>query len=70
VALGGAVYTTEKAGPRVKAYDFEGHLLAVIAAQVFDPNCKNMDIAADASGRVYVADTVKRAIFVFEPVKI
>ena len=74
VAIGGAIYTTEKAGPRVKAYDFDGKLLAVIAADIFDPNCKNMDIAVsdagDGRGRVYVADTVKLAIFVFEPVKV
>ena len=70
VAIGRAIYTTEKAGPRVKAYDFEGKLLAVIAAGVFDANCKNMDIAVDAQGRVYVADTVQRAILVFEPVNL
>jgi sugar lactone lactonase YvrE len=70
VAVGSAIYTTEKAGPRVKAYDFEGKLLAVIAADVFDANCKNMDIAVDGRGRVYVADTVKLAVFVFEPVKV
>jgi len=42
----------------------------VIAADVFDANCKNMSIAVDARGRVYVADTVKLAILVFEPVKV
>jgi len=68
VAIGAAIYTTEKAGPRVKAYDFDGKLLAIIATDVFDANCKNMDIAVDAHGRVYVADTVKLGIFVFEPV--
>jgi len=69
VAIGSALYTTEKAGPRVKAYDFDGKLLAVIATDLFDTTCKNMDIAVDRSGRVYVADTVKLAVFVFEPVK-
>jgi sugar lactone lactonase YvrE len=69
VAVGDAIYVTEKAGPRVKAYDFEGNLLAVIAGPEFDPNCKNMSIAVDgAHGRVAVADTVKLAIFVFERV--
>lgn len=70
VAVAGALYTAEKAGPRVKAYDFDGKLLAVIATDAFNPNCKNMDIAADARGRVYVVDTVKLAIFVFEPVNV
>src|SRR5579871_44223 len=51
VAIGNAMYTTEKAGPRVKAFDFEGRLQAVIATDRFDPNCKNMAVAADAAGR-------------------
>jgi hypothetical protein len=29
-----------------------------------------MDIAVDSRGRVYVVDTVKLAILVFEPVKV
>ena len=70
VAIRDGIYTTEKAGPRVKAYDFSGKLLAVIATDLFDANCKNMDIALDARGRVYVVDTVKAAIFVFEPVTV
>lgn len=70
VAVRDRIYVTEKAGPRAKAYDFGGKLLAVIATDVFDANCKNMSIAADARGRVYVADTVKLAIFVFEPVTV
>jgi len=69
VALRDGIYTTEKAGPRVKAYDFSGKLLAVIATDLFDANCKNMDIAVGLHGRVYVVDTVKAAILVFEPVK-
>jgi hypothetical protein len=68
IAVRDHVYVTEKAGPRVKAYDFDGKLLAVIATEGFDPNCKNMNIAAGAAGRVYVADTVKNCILVFAPV--
>jgi len=70
VAVHDGIYTTEKAGPRVKAYDFNGNLLAVIATDLFDANCKNMNIAVDLAGRVYVVDTVKLAILVFEPVKV
>jgi len=68
VAIGDAIYTAEKAGPRAKLYDFSGKLLAVIATDLFDPNCKNMSIAVDGRGRVYVVDTVKLGIFVFERV--
>ena len=49
VADGDRIYVTEKAEPRAKVYDFQGKLLAVIATDVFDPNCKNMDIAVDAA---------------------
>ena len=61
------IYVTEKAGPRVKLLDFDGNLLAVIATDVFDPNSKNMDIAVDSNGRVFVVDTVKLEILVFVP---
>ena len=44
-----------------------GSCWRLIAADVFDPNCKNMDVAVDSRGRIYVADTVKLAIIVFEP---
>ncbi len=67
VTDGSRIWVTEKAGPRAKVYDSEGKLLAVIATEVFDTNCKNMSIAAGSRGRVYVADTVKLQIFVFEP---
>jgi hypothetical protein len=62
----GLVYVTEKAGPRAKVYDAAGRLLTVIASSPFDPNCKNMDIAVDRSGRVYVVDTVRLEILAFE----
>jgi len=62
------IVVTEKAGPRAKLYDSSGTLLAVVGADVFDPNCKNMDAAADSSGRIYVADTVKLVVNVFEAV--
>lgn len=67
VAIRDRIYVTEKAGPRAKVYSFTGELEAVIAAEVFDPNCKNMSVAVDKRGRVYVADTVKLTILVFEP---
>ncbi|MCC6394109.1 MAG: hypothetical protein IT167_26160 [Bryobacterales bacterium] len=61
------IYVTEKAGPRVKAYDFQGNLISVIAADEFDGNCKNMAIAVNGRGRVYVADTVRLQILAFSP---
>ncbi len=46
-------------------YDAAGELLAVVAADVFDLNCKNMDLAVDSKGRVYIAETVQLHIQVF-----
>ena len=67
VAPNGNIYTTEKAGPRVKVYRRDGTLRAVIAGETaFDENCKNMDVAVDARGRVYVTDTVRLEILAFE----
>jgi sugar lactone lactonase YvrE len=61
----GRVVVTEKAGPRAKVYDAEGALLAVVASS-FDPAAKNMDVAVDSTGRIYVADTGRLEIRVFE----
>ena len=68
LAPGGRIVVTEKAGPRVKIYDADGKLLAVVATEEFDATCKNMDVAADDQGRIYVVDTVGLNIHVFAPV--
>ncbi len=66
---GGLVVVSEKAPPRAKVYDRQGSLLAVVAdGDAFDLAAKNMDLAADVEGNVYVADTARRRICVFEPV--
>jgi sugar lactone lactonase YvrE len=65
----GRVIVSEKAGPRVKVYDPDGELLTVVAAEAFDPGAKNMDLAVDAGGRLYVADTATLEICAFEPTK-
>jgi len=67
VDAAGRVVVTEKAGPRAKVYDAAGELLSVVAADVFDPAAKNMDVAVDSAGRIYVADTVRLEIRVFQP---
>ncbi len=63
----GHTVVTEKAGPRVKILDRTGKLVTIVSADAFDPNCKNMDVAVDAQGRIYVADTVRLHICVFAP---
>ena len=66
VDAAGRVFVTEKAGPRAKVYDAEGALLAVVDDR-FDPGAKNMDVAVDSEGCVYVADTERLEICVFAP---
>ena len=63
----GRVIVSEKAGPRAKVYDPEGNLLTVVSDDAFDPGAKNMDVATDSEGRIYVADTVRLEILVFAP---
>lgn len=65
LAGGGRLCVSEKAAPRVKLYDGAGKLLAIVSDEAFDPGCKNMDVAVDALGRVFVVDTVRLTICVF-----
>ena len=64
----GRVIVTEKAGPRAKIYDAGGALLSVVADDGFDLGAKNMDVATDSRGRIYVADTERLEIRVFAPI--
>jgi len=63
------VVVTEKAGPRAKLYDAQGKLLALIGEGDFDLSCKNMDVAVDGEGRVYVVDTVRLQLCVYTAVE-
>ena len=67
LTMQGHVVVTEKAGPRLKVYDAAGKLLAFVGPESFDANCKNMDVAADSQGLIYVVDTVRLHICVFAP---
>ena len=64
----GRVMVSEKATPRVKVYSPEGELLTVVADEGFDSQAKNLDLAVDSKGKIYVVDTVKLEILVFVPV--
>lgn len=63
----GDVIVTEKAPPRLKVYNGRGELQAWVGPDAFDPNGKNNDVAVDSRGRIYVADTRRLAVVVFEP---
>ena len=42
--------------------------MTVVADEGFDPQAKNLDLAVDSKGKIYVVDTVKLEILVFVPV--
>ncbi len=56
---------TEKAPPRLKVYDAGDKVAAVVTAEAFDPQCRNMSLAVDSQGHIYVADTERLCILVF-----
>jgi len=63
----GEIVTVEKAPPRVKVYSLDGRLRAVLGEGDFDLSCRNSDVAVDRDGRLYVIDTVRLHIVVYEP---
>lgn len=61
----GKVVTGEKAGARVKVYEPDGTLLAVIGNEHFDAMCTHLHLAVDSQGRILVADPVRREVKIF-----
>jgi len=63
----GKVVTSEKMVARVKVFEPDGRLLAVIGTEHFDPMCTQIHLAVDSKGRILAADPVRRRIQVFSP---
>jgi hypothetical protein len=63
----GKVVTGEKMVARVKVFEPDGRLLAVIGTEHFDPMCTQIHLAVDSKGRILAADPVRRRIQVFSP---
>jgi hypothetical protein len=61
----GKVVTGEKMVARVKVYEPDGKLLAVIGPENFDPNCIHIHLAVDSKGRILAADPVRRQVNIF-----
>ena len=61
----GKIVTGEKAGARVKVYEPDGTLLAVIGPEHFDAACTHLHLAVDSKGRILAADPVRREVKVF-----
>jgi len=65
----GKVVTAEKVAARVKVYEPDGTLLALIGPPSFDPMCTAIPLAVDSKGRILAADTVSREVKVFTRVE-
>ncbi len=65
IAPDGKIVTAEKMISRVKVYEPDGKLLAVIGPEHFDPNCIHIHLAVDSKGRILAADPVRREIKIF-----
>jgi hypothetical protein len=63
------IVTAEKAPPRVKVYDEEGRLVALIDSKNFNPKNLHMHVAVDGEGRIYVADTEAKIVRRFKAKK-
>jgi len=61
----GKVVTGEKMVARVKVFDPDGTLLAVIGPEHFDPSCIHIHLAVDSKGRILAGDPVRREVKVF-----
>jgi sugar lactone lactonase YvrE len=61
----GKIVTAEKMVARVKVYEPDGRLLAVIGPDNFDPVCIHIYLAVDAQGRIFAGDPVRREVKVF-----
>lgn len=65
VTADGKIVTAEKAGARVKVFEPDGTLLALIGPEHFDQSCTQIRLATDSKGRILAADTVRREVKVF-----
>jgi hypothetical protein len=61
----GKIVTGEKMVARVKVYEPDGMLLAVIGPEHFDQNAVHLHLAVDSTGRILVADPIRREVKVF-----
>jgi hypothetical protein len=65
----GRIVTAEKVMARIKVYNPEGKLLALIGPEHFDPKCTHLPLAVDSKGRILVADPVCLEIKLFSTIR-
>ena len=65
VAPDGSIVTGEKMVARVKVFNKDRVLQAVIGPEHFDPMCRQIHVAVDSSGRIIAADPERRTIAIY-----
>lgn len=63
----GKIVTAEKMVARVKVFEPDGRMIALIGPEQFDGNCIHIYLAVDSRGRIIAGDPVRREIRVFSP---
>ena len=61
----GKVVTAEKMIARVKVYEPDGTLVALIGPEHFDQQSTHLHLDVDSKGRILVADPMRREVKVF-----
>ncbi len=64
----GRIVTGEKMVARVKVFEPDGRLLALIGPEHFHPGCIHIHLAVDSIGRILAADPASRELKIFSPV--
>jgi hypothetical protein len=65
VAPDGTIATAEKAMARIKIFDPERNMIALIGSEHFDPKCTHLHLAFDSKGRILAADPVRLEVKIF-----
>jgi len=61
----GRIVVAEKVAARIKVYDQQGKLLALIGSKYFDVRCTHFPLAVDSRGRIIVADPIRLEVKLF-----
>jgi sugar lactone lactonase YvrE len=64
----GRIVVAEKVAARIKVYDRQGKLLALIGSKYFDAKCTHFPLAVDSQGRIIVADPIRLEVKLFAAV--
>ncbi len=67
VTRDGRIVTGEKMVARVKVFEPDGRLVALIGPDNFHPGCTHIFLSVDSKGRIVTADNASREVKIFSP---